>query len=54
MKQFLAVEKLKDEDGNKAWYRLVFSSHNERTAQGFVDNYRELVNPKTKLCGELV
>ena len=54
MKQFLAVEKLKDEDGKKGWFRLVFSAHDEWSAREYVDNYRERINPKTKYCGELV
>lgn len=53
MKQYLAVEKLKDVDGRSGWYMLKFSAHDSRSAQEWVDNYRDFFGVKVKYCGEL-
>jgi hypothetical protein len=53
MKQYFAEEKLKDVDGEEGWYRLVFSAHDEESAQEWVEMYQNFFNTKVKYGGEL-
>jgi len=54
MKQYLAVEKLVDEDGKKGWYQLKFSAQNKESALDWVEHYTNMFGTKVKLCGEIV
>lgn len=53
MKQYLAVEKLKDENGKTGWYQLKYSAWDEASALDWVEDYKNFFGTKVKYCGEI-
>lgn len=53
MKQYLAVEKLKDSSGQEGWYQLKFSAHDEESALAWVEDYTLCFGTEVEYCGEV-
>ena len=53
MKQYLAVEKIEDANGNIGTYELVFSAPSARQAEGYMEEYGAWINYMVRFCGEL-